>query len=161
MNKQIYKKGFTLVEIVVGVAICLIVLIGLMNAFTITLKLSLANTSKIQASFLEEEGLEAARILRDNGWTANIATLTPDTTYYLAYNNNTWQTTSTNSYIDSFFERKIVTSNVNRDSNQNIVSSGGTLDPNIRKITISVSWLSGGATTTKSISTYLTNVFNN
>ena len=50
-------------------------------------------------------------------------------------------------------ERKITLSDVYRNANMDIVSSGGTLDGKTRLITVSVSWSTGGTTTTKSIST--------
>ncbi|MCX6701945.1 MAG: prepilin-type N-terminal cleavage/methylation domain-containing protein [Candidatus Zambryskibacteria bacterium] len=161
MKMHTYKKGFTLIEVVVGSAVCLVVLVGLLSAFTVTLKLSLANTSKVQASFLEEEGLEAVRILRDNGWNTNIASQSSGVPFYLTFSGGTWQVTTTNIYIDGIFERKITLTNVYRGANQDIVSSGGVLDAKTRKATVSVAWSSGGATTTKSISTYFTNIFNN
>lgn len=161
MKKNIYNKGFSLVEIVVGAAVCLIVIVGLSGAFSLILKLSLANTTKVQASFLEEEGIEAVRILRDNSWAGNIATQTSGVPFFLSFTSGTWATSTRNVFVDNLFERKVTLTSVYRDGSQNIVSSGGTLDPKTMQATVSVSWLSGGATTTKSLSTYITNIFNN
>jgi len=159
------SPGFSLVEAVIASAICLAVLLGASGAFTLSLRASLGNTARIQASFLEEEGLEAMRTLRDNGWAANIATLTASTTYYLAYSTSTnaWSATTTNRYIDSTFSRSFVLYNVNRDGSQNIVTSGGSNDANTKKITVTVSWRQreASATSSHSLSTYFTNIFNN
>ena len=155
------RSGSILVEALVAAALCLAVVVGVISAFTFTLKSALANTAKVQATFLENEGLEAVRILRDNGWTTNVASQTSGTPFYLFWDGTTWVATSTNIYIDKIFERTVVLQNVNRDGSKNIVSSGGTLVANTRKVTISVSWRFGNATSTQSLSNYLTNIFNN
>ena len=153
-------RGFALVEAVVASAIALVVITGIIGTFSYTYRAAINNRQSVQAAFVEEEGLEAVRVLRDNGWTTNIASQTPSATAYLAFTNGEWGLTTTNTFIDEMFERKVVFSNVYRDTNKNIVASGGTLDPNIRLVTVSVSWSSRGATTTRSLSTYLANVFN-
>ncbi|MDD5068709.1 MAG: hypothetical protein PHN89_03875, partial [Candidatus Pacebacteria bacterium] len=85
MSNVKIQKGITVVEVLIGASIFLVVLLGLSTALSLILKASLANTSKIQATFLEEEGLEAIRLLRDGGWTANIQTLSTNTDYYLTF----------------------------------------------------------------------------
>lgn len=154
-------KGFSLAEAIIASAISLFVILGITAFFSTIFSMSVANSARIQAAFLAEEGLEAARILRDLSWDDNIETQTVDTPFYLDFDGNSWQATSSNIYIDGLFEREIVLSAVNRDSNFNIVESGGSSDPNSRKITVSVSWSLGNSTTTKTISTYLTDIFNN
>jgi len=164
-RKHQASRGFSLVEAVIASAICLGVLLGVSSAFTLSLRASLGNTSRTQAAFLEEEGLEAVRILRDNGWASNIASLTASTTYYLAYDSaaSTWKATSSNAYIDSTFSRTFSIYNVSRDGNQNIVSTGGSNDANTKKVTVTVSWRQREtkATSSHSLSTYITNIFSN
>jgi len=154
-------RGSLLIEAVVAAAIALIVLTGVIGTFSYLLRASASNKQNVQAAFLEEEGLEAARILRDGGWTANIASHTSGTPFYLVFATSTWAATSTDTFVDGVFERKVTLADVYRDSNKNIVANGGTLDPAIKLVTVSVSWLSRGATTTHTLSTYLANVFNN
>ncbi len=161
MKNSLSTKGFSLIEVVVGSSVCVIILLSLMGTFALQFKLAVANTSKIQAALLEEEGLEAARILRDNGWASNIATLATSTKFYITFDGTTWKATSTKQIIDSTFERSLMIQDVYRNGSKDIVTSGGTYDPDIKKITASVAWLQSGATTTKTLSTYLTNIFNN
>ncbi|MDZ4786571.1 MAG: hypothetical protein SGJ02_10905 [bacterium] len=153
--------GFALVEAVIATSVCLVVTLSLMLVFSNILKLSTANTAKVQATFLEEEGQEVVRVMRDNGWTAQIVSQSVNTPFYLTFDGATWKATTTNTFVDGTFERKVTLGNVYRNNAQNIVSSEGTLDANIRLVTVSVSWSSNGATTTRSLSTYLTNIFNN
>ena len=154
------KTGFTLVEAVVSVAVIGIVLVSLSGVSAFLTRASNGNTAKIQALFLAEEGIEIMRILRDQGWTTNIASISLNSPFYLSFTGGNWQKSATNVFIDGLFERKVTLESVQRDSSSNIVSSGGTVDPNIKKIIVSVSWSTRGATTTKSLSTYLANNFN-
>jgi len=158
-NKKIKSNnGFGVAEIVVAVAVISLSIFGLLSVASASLKMLRGNTTNIQAAFLLEEGVEAVKILRDSGWGANITPLNAGTNYYLAFNGTTWKATTTNAFIDGTFERKFIVSNVNRNGNDDIAASGA-LDPNTKKITVSVSWLSKTGTTTKSISTYVTKLF--
>lgn len=154
------QKGFGVLEIVIGIAILSFSLLGLFMVSHISLKIIDDDTGNIQAGFLLEEGLEAVKVLRDSGWDANIKTLNAGSNYYLTFNGSTWQSTTTNTYIDNVFERKFILENVNRDINDDI-SVSGTPDQDTKKVTVYVSWLGRNSTTTKSISTYITNLYGN
>ncbi|MBU6430928.1 MAG: hypothetical protein KGJ58_00875 [Patescibacteria group bacterium] len=151
-------KGFGLIEIIVGSAILTISLIAISTYFQKSLQLSQDSAKMTQASFLLEEGIEIAKFFRDASWL-NISGLTAGAPYYLQFDGTKWATTSSNVFVDNVFERKLVIDNVSRDGSDEIVSSGGTNDPNTKKATVSVSWFEKNGTTTKSISTYLTNIF--
>lgn len=155
------KTGFALAEAVISISVLAIVLTLLGVVGSNLLRTSLDNTARVQAAYLSEEGLEAVRLIRDGGWTTNIAPYASGSTFYLYFDGVGWNATSTNTFIDSTFERSVTLNEVRRDSSQRIVSSGGTVDPNIKKITVTVSWNSRGATSTRSVSTYLANVFDN
>ena len=158
LHKNAYR-GFGLIEIVVGAAVLTTSLLGISFYYQQALKVSQRTGNFVRAGFLMEEGIEVAKFFRDTSWT-NISGFTPGTTYYLSWTGSTWATTTTNTFVDGMFERKLVIDNVSRDSNDDIVSSGGTLDAGTKKATVSVSWNEKGATTTKTVSTYLTNFFN-
>lgn len=153
------QGGFGLIEIVVGGAVFAISILGISFYYQQALSVSQKTGHIVQAGFLMEEGIEIAKLFRDGNWT-NISGLTPGATYYLTWTGSAWATTTTNTFVDGSFERTLVVDNVNRDSNDDIVTSGGTLDAGTKKVTVSVAWNEKGATTTRSISTYLTNFFN-
>ena len=160
-DKKEYKnQGMILAEILVGSAIILMVIMATVEAYSTYLNYALSNQNNTVASYLLEEGIEVATYLRDIGWNANIGTLTSGTTYYVVFDGSTWLTTTTLQYIDNTFLRTLVVENVNRDINDDIASVG-TLDPNIKKVTVTVSYWQGHATTTKSLETYITNIYNN
>lgn len=162
MNYHADKNGFGMLEIIVGAAIISISMFGLAAVSGAAFKAADNTTRGIQAAFLLEEGMEAVRFLRDSGWNADVAPLSADVPYYLSFSGGEWKATSSPIFeIDGIFKRTFVLGNVYRDTEDDIVLSGGTLDPNTKKITFSVSWSLRGTTTAKTLSAYLTNLYNN
>ncbi|MEK7503169.1 MAG: hypothetical protein AAB556_01850 [Patescibacteria group bacterium] len=159
------KAGFGLLEIVIASAVVGVSIFALSAAAVLSGRLQSQSSDKIRANFLAEEGIEAMRFLRDKNWNTNLAGLSPGTTYYVNFSTTTSQwgiSQSAEPYIVSLFERKISVERVYRDINDNIVSSGGAEDADSKKITSAVSWQERGETTsTVSISTYLSDIFNN
>jgi len=156
------SRGFALVEALVASAILAAVIAAAAGAYLLLLQHSSGNAARIQAEYLAEEGLEAVRLLRDSSWTSNIASQPIGTAFYLAWSGTSWQPTAANTYIDGTFERNITLASVNRDaSSYDIVASGGSNDANTRLVTVTVSWRDGSATSSRSLSTYLVNMFNN
>ena len=159
--KNKFNAGLTLVEVLIATSIIMIFLVALLSVHSLYLKTALSNGDAIQATFLAEESIEVMRFLRDSSWDNNIVPLALGTNYGLVWYSNTWQASTTNTWIDGSFVRTAAFFAVYRDSNRDIVVSGGTLDPNTRLLVATVSWANNGATTTKSISTYLTDLNEN
>ncbi|MBU3925875.1 prepilin-type N-terminal cleavage/methylation domain-containing protein [Patescibacteria group bacterium] len=157
MRKLQFKKGFGLIEIVVSTSIISVAFLGLMSVANLSLKVLQKSSNNIKAGFLMEEGVEAIKIIRDDGWN-NISSLSNGVNYYFDFDGISWTATTTSSYIDDIFERKFILNNVERDANDDIVVSGAN-DPNTKKITIYVSWKENNGITTQSFSTYITNLF--
>ena len=155
------KKGFTMLEILIGASIITASFLGVLTVFDRLTRASRQMVELTQASFLLEEGLEAVRIWRDTGW-ANLGNWPAGTEYYLIWSGSKWATSTVNVFLDGKFERKMTATNVQRNTSKDIVPSGGTDDPNTKLMTATVAWSApgGGATTTKTISTYFTNLFN-
>lgn len=153
-------RGISLVEAIVATSISLVVLLAGASAFLASLSAAHLSVTRTQAAYLEEEGLEAVRALRDNGWNSNIAALATGTPYHLSFSTSTsaWSATTTDTMLGSF-ERTFTLDSVQRNVAKDIVSSGGTVDSNIRKVTVTVSWADRNGTTSKSLMTYLTNVY--
>ncbi len=160
LNKN-FSSGLTLVEVIIATSIILVFLLAFSSVHNLYLKTAFSNGEIIKATELAEESLEVVRFLRDSSWNTNIAPLSLDTDYYLVFDAGNWQVTTTDIWMDNAFERKIRLSAVYRDASADIVSNSGTLDPGTLMVVSSVSWSRGGATTTKSISTYITNIFAN
>jgi len=166
MKRASARGGFTLVEVMVAITIMLVAFLSLMYAFGTYVRIAAANTNTVQASLFAEEGVEAVRLLRDGGYSANIGALANGTNYYLSWNGSGWVATTTPVISDVLYTRRVVFSAVNRDNTTGQIApagSGTTLDTNARGVTVSVSWLPAGtsSTSTVSVSTYITNIFAN
>ncbi|MEK7561117.1 MAG: hypothetical protein AAB539_04155 [Patescibacteria group bacterium] len=154
------SRGFGLVEVVVAIGITVMVLIGSITAARVALRRSSEQVNQIRATFLVEEGIEAMRVLRDNGWSANIAGLATSTNLYLVYDGLSWSATTTlQANSEGLFERIFVLSDVFRGADDDITQSGGTWDPETKLARMDVSWRGRRGTSTVNASTYLANLF--
>lgn len=155
------RQGFGVVEIVVVVAMLGIILASVTQAALITSRLAQRSAREAQAVSLAEEAVEAMRTLRNASWTTYISPLTNGTTYYVTLNGTQWSLSTTDpGAIYGQYNRTVVTSAVYRDSGNNI-SSAGTLDPDTRKVVVTVTWVHRGETRNITLETYLTNYHNN
>lgn len=166
MHKGNTRGGFTTIEVLFATAMLVIVVSSVATFYRKLVDASRATTQQIQSSMLLEEGLEAVKFIRDNGWTTEIASLTSGTTYYLYLNGGAWTTTTTPQEIDGTFARSFIVSDVYRNSTTDDISpsGGGTyLDPGTKKITLSVAWQRKQATGTTTVvaETYMSNILNN
>lgn len=134
-------NGFFLIEVVVAASVITVVLMFLLGSIQDSVDASKRSLERTQASFLLEEGAEAVKAVRDNGWSTNITPLQNGTTYYLAWSGSAWSLTTdpTASYAEGAFTRMVVFSPVYRDD-QDDVATSGTLDDGSRKVQIMVSW---------------------
>lgn len=155
------RRGFGMVEMIIGASVLSVSLLGISNFFQMSLRASGATQAAIQEDYLLEEGVEAMKLFRDMSYTNNFFKMSTTTTYYFSWNGTSWATSTVNTFIDEKFERKFTLADVKRDVNSDIAASG-TYDPDIKLVTVSVAWSSPVVgTTTHSIQTYITNIFNN
>ena len=159
-SKQKTQTGFALIEALVAVGILVVVLSSAIGALLVSAKVASGNGARLEAVFLSDEGVEVMRILRDTSWSSNIATHASGAAFYLSWNGSAWVATDTNTFIDNLFERSVVLTDAYRDGSEQI-SSSGTLDSNTKKVTVTVSWRADGATSTRTLSAYISNLFSN
>ncbi len=153
------QKGFGMIEMIIGAAILSVSLLGISTFFQSALKTSSATQLSIKGDYLLEEGIEAVKLLRDAGYANNLSMLSTSIPHYFVWNGSSWATTTANVFIDGLFERSFTITNVTRDANDDIAA--GTNDPDTKLITVSVAWNAQNATTTRTIATYITDLFNN
>ena len=156
-----YQKGFGLIEMIIGAAILSVSLLSISNFFQSINRASAITQSAIQGDYLLEEGVEVVKLLRDISYTNNIRKMSTTTTYYLSWSGTNWATTTVNTLIDGKYTRNFTLTDVKRDITSNDISTTGTYDQNVKLITVSVAWRDPVGTTTRSIQTYVTNIFNN
>ncbi len=71
MNKVTAKEGFTLVEILISVAILAVTLTAMANLVIVTMRANQSNMNTLQGYYLAQQGIEAMRNLRDSNWMQN------------------------------------------------------------------------------------------
>lgn len=162
MKRPFFKnnRGITLVEVLVASAIILSAVVTLIAVHSLYLRAAFTSANAMKAAYLLEEGIEAIRYMRDASWEENIGVLSIGTPYGIVFENGLWSGSTTAFMVDKF-ERTITLNTVYRDINGDIVPTPGTLDPGTLHLNASVSWWTGSATTTKSVSTYISNYYEN
>lgn len=154
------NRGFSILEILVVVAIIGGVFVSIFTVISLSLVNASLREQTSTARLLLEEAVEAVRNFRDGTlWDTNgLGTLSLGTNYYPSQSGSPpkW-TLAAGVETLSGFTRKIVFNEVRRDSNNNIVSSGGTVDSDTKKATITVSWTERGRTHQVEIQTYFSN----
>ena len=137
------NKGFSIVEILVALFVITVALSALLGLAAFSLKITNTLKETQQAGNFAQELMEITRNFRDGtSWSTNgLGTLNTGADYHLQQSGSpaVWQFFP-GSETESIFSRKIVFNTVSRDSNGNIVGSGGTLDPNTKKATVTVLW---------------------
>src|SRR5437870_3817634 len=62
------EKGFTMIEMIVAIAILVSALIVIYTAFAASYALAINASDRIVAAYLAQEGIEIVRNVRDNNW---------------------------------------------------------------------------------------------
>lgn len=146
------QKAQSLVELLITIGLLAILFPALLSGFVATRGGRAQADQRLQATSYLKEAEEAIRVVSANGWS-NLSI----GTYHPAILGSTWILASGAETINSNFTRQIVISGVSRDLNDNIASSGGTLDSSTLQIVITVSWVTpspSSVTTTTYFSRY-------
>ena len=152
------QNGYGLIEIIVVASIGIMVFLGVSKCLNSFLKIAIYNMNTTEALFLSKSSLEQARAVRDEDWV-NISSLNIGDSYYFDSNGanpEKWIAQAGTKNEDKYIIW-ITVSEVQRDINDDIVSSGGTNDANTLKVTSNVSWLTTNGAKQIELFEYLTN----
>ncbi|MCK5590732.1 MAG: type II secretion system protein [Candidatus Pacebacteria bacterium] len=158
--KNTKNKGFGLIEVMVSTAIISTLFLSFFLFYQKALIMEQKSTAFIQTNLLLEEGVDVAKLFRDDSWQNKILSLSTSTPYYLNFTGTTWEATTTEILIDPVFDRTIVFEDIFRDANDSI-SDIGTYATGTLKLTVQVDWLERGTTFSRSIQTYVCDIFDN
>ncbi len=160
VNKTQNSKGMGLIELLIVIAIITTGLVYLLGMFSFSLRISGEEKKVSQANFMAQELVEGVRNFRDGtSWQDNgLGTLAVFTPYHLERNGSPqkWSLAAGERTTDGFTQQ-IVFNDVWRDSNDDIIAGGGTLDENSKKVTATVSWQERGKSRQVEIITLFTN----
>lgn len=152
IDKNAGSSGFGLIETIT--AIGLFAVFATVGVTTILHSYSVNRLSweKDQAVLLAQEGVEAARSLKERAWSNMVAG-----TYGVDESGGSWVFTGSSDTLGDY-TRTVTVSTVQRDGSNNIVTSGGTVDSDTMMVTSAVNWsFSPTRNNQVTFSTYLTN----
>lgn len=154
MRRQKPSKlaGFGIIEIIVAMSIMIIIAATGASTVLHSFSANRLGGEETQATLFAQEGVEAVRSIKNQDW-ANLAA----GTYGLDNSGGTWALLGS-SDTNGKYTRQIVVSQVQRDSDGDIVESGGTVDLDTLKATSQVTWdFTPTRNNTVTLVTYLTN----
>ena len=151
-------RGVTAVEVAIGVSIAALVLIFTTNVIMLFVNANRTVGEKTKALYLNEDGIELLRYLRDGSWST-LGGLSENTTYYLSVTPSSVNVTSVPQTVDEY-TRSFRISNVYRsNTTDDIVASttgGAVADTSSKYITMTTT--GGTPTSTISLMTILTEI---
>jgi len=147
---QLNRCGQSIIEIIVAVGIFTLIASSIVILYLGSHSTNLRDTERLQADMYLQQGMEATRSIRDY----NFSNLT-NGTHGLTDINTYWEFSGSSNTFGQF-TRSITVADVQRNSSCVIVDSGGTIDNNSKKVTVTVTWdLEGGNSTSISTMEYL------
>ncbi|MBN1585325.1 hypothetical protein JW899_03080 [Candidatus Uhrbacteria bacterium] len=146
-----HTGGFSILEAIISVAVFGILASGVMMLVTGPMSVANKSADRQRALFLSEEGVEASRSIRDEGW-AGLAV----GSHGLSSVSGRWRFSGPEDSTPDGFTRVVTVSEVRRDTEGNIVVSGGNPDKRTRQVTSTVSWDDFGQVRSVSSVAYLT-----
>ena len=154
------RQGFTLVEIIVVIAIIVLALANILAFLGFDSRAAERGRIRLVALSLAQEAMEAVRNFRDNTtWeTTGLGSLSTDTNYHPVSNSSGWNIVL-GEETSNGFTRTIVFNRVSRDANDNIENSYNPVndDPNTVKVKVIINWNDRQGPANESLTTYLTN----
>ena len=151
------RKGQSLVEVLIAIAVGIIMVVGAITAVVPSLRIQ-GNSVHVQvATAFGKELLDNVRVFAESNWSALAALSTSSAVHYYLNASSSPFTTSTGDQViavgTTTYTRYFYLSEAQRNGSGMIVASGGTADPSTRKVTVTYQWTWGPTST---MVTYLT-----
>ena len=132
-----FKKGQSLVELLVAISIGTILIGGSVTLMGVSLKSYASIRKHLQANVLIRQTIEVIQTVARYDWHS-IYDLTKESDYKISLSGNTWTISAgqeTDTINNIAYKRYFQAYNVNRDGSRNIADTGDD-DPSTQKITI-------------------------
>lgn len=160
MNKSTNSQsGQSLVELLIVIGLCAVLFPALITGLVASRSGKAQQKQRAEAITLLKEAEEAVRSIKEKDW-ANLSPM--DTELHTVRDGAGWKFVNTAETMPSGFTRKVIISNVYRDSSNNIIPTGTVeqIDPSTKKVVISVTWskpIPASANSTLYLTRYLSN----
>lgn len=151
-NNKKLSAGFGIIEVIVAMGIFVIIAVTGVSTVTHSFSINRLSEETSTAHLFAQEGIEAARSIRNQDWTDMVAG-----THGVSNAGNAWSFSGSNN-ISGKYTRQITVAQGQRDGSGNIVDSGGSADSDLVKVTSEVSWdFSPTRANNVTLETYFTN----
>lgn len=134
------NKGFSVIEVVLAAALFMLFSTSAVGVVLQGFNANRLGAEETIANQFAAEGIEAVKSIKNQAYS----NLVNSTGIGVTRISNVWAFSGTNNILThnstDNYTRVIKVESVNRDGSGNIVASGGTLDPDTKKITSTVSW---------------------
>ena len=163
-----YNRGFSIIEILIAIFIIVVALGSILNVAVLSLKSSFDARTMLEAQSYAQEALEAVRNFRDGvAWSADdpfneydgLGVITKGVVYRTSKSSDNpprWKLIQGQESL-GVFTRSLVFEVGRRDGTGNLITSGGTADPDTVKVAATVSWNEQGTARQSQLLMYLTN----
>jgi type II secretory pathway pseudopilin PulG len=134
-NKFLTECGQSLIEVILAIGLSAIILPALLTGLVSSRQGKAQQSQRTQAVYLLNETADALRNIREKGWES----FAVNGTFHPTISETTWVLTPGSATVNGF-NQSVVISDINRNANGEIVTSGGMLDLSSKKVDISISW---------------------
>ena len=139
MKTSSFKKGFSIVEIIIAAAIIGVSVVGIVAAIQVYLKIVYQNTRETQAVLLLDETAEALQYMRDDSFANNYGSINYIDTYTIFWNGSGYQLSTSTIELPYQMTRTVVFAEVKRNGDDQI-SPIGTTDDRTLNATVKIMW---------------------
>lgn len=130
-------KGQSLIELILAMSLLVILLPVLGYGFITARSGKAQQQMRIKGTAMLKQVSEAVRSVRETGWNQ----FNVNGTFHTEINgSNAWTLVSGPLTNADGFTQQVLIADAQRDSNGNLVATGGQLDPSTKSVTITVSW---------------------
>ena len=130
-----YKKGSSLIELILVFALIALLLPVLISGLTSSREGKAQQIQKFKANTLLKETQEVVKSIKERGWNS----LPGNGTYHPEISQNKWNLNAGAGTNDGY-TTTVEISDMYRDQNGNIATTGGLLDSSTKKILSTISW---------------------
>lgn len=146
-----HRSGQSLIEAILALALLAVVIGGSLVVGVRSFDALERSRDMVTAAAIGQESVEALRALAAGSWGSLANGI-----YGLARGSNGWSLVATPDIIDGRYTRTMTVASAFRNSSCALAQSG-TNDPDAKRITVAVAWVSGGTTRTRTFTTHLAN----
>lgn len=130
------KKGLAIIELIISLALLSLSFVTTSKLFIDISYGDLNNLNRVKAEYLANEELEVLKSIHERSWSELVNYTYPA---HSTISSGSWQLQAGEENINNF-TRSVNMYDVYRNSSDQIVTSGGTVDPSTKKFVVIVSW---------------------